>query len=208
MFEQVPTDQIEGWLVLAERHRLLVSGIADRANFPGLVGTASRWLVRYAFAHGFTPGLRIFPTQSADDWGQIREGLEAIEWVARAGQRHPRSEVWGMHQDGSPAEYFNRDLDLALPLTAYAGQGEVFPGEQLDAAVRVVEADEMALEPDDDWPVCLGLSVPTWKIHVAVIEPAMLARLGDLIESDTRTVHVSLNMMADFLNGEGFFSNE
>ncbi|HUN22188.1 MAG TPA: hypothetical protein PK299_03535 [Anaerolineales bacterium] len=53
-----------------------------------------------------------FPQLVIDDYGSLKRDNAALDWIARRGNLHPRSEAEGVFADGTYAVHFLRDLDL------------------------------------------------------------------------------------------------
>lgn len=70
---------------------------------------------------------QIIPSVLLDDWGKEIKGLALYEWVSENGLRFPRAELFGFSPDGQSVQYFLRDMELFVPLVAYAGADKELP---------------------------------------------------------------------------------
>jgi len=146
----------------------LASG-KDAGNLAALgENTFTPAYIRYAFPRLGTHR-PFFVTLAADDRGQLRRGLDAVDWIASEGLLYPRSDAAGLWPDGADDQLFLKELDLAVPLFAFASPGESdFPGVRLTAAIELVENAHFVLAPGGNFPARLLSAIPALQLNVAV----------------------------------------
>lgn len=71
----------------------------------------------------------LFPSFLIDDWGGEVRGQSIYSWVRENGNRFPRAEIFGFERNGTPAQFFVRELELYSKLPCY-----VFPDHQTPLA--------------------------------------------------------------------------
>jgi hypothetical protein len=86
----------------------------------------------------------IFPAFVMDDWGQERNTLDIYEWIAKEGQRFPRSDVFGYEMDGSETQYFLRALETFYKFPVF-----VYPQPELPVPAGM--ALSRVILPDTDY---------------------------------------------------------
>jgi hypothetical protein len=124
--------------------------------------------IRYAFPYLGTHR-PFFVTLAADDRGKLYRGLDAIDWIAGEGLLYPRSDAAGLWPDGTEGQLFLKELDLAVPLFAFASPSESdFPGARLTAAIELVESAPFVLAPGGNFPARLLSAIPALQLNAAV----------------------------------------
>jgi hypothetical protein len=105
-----------------------------------------------------------FPQLVIDDYGSLKRDNAALDWIARRGNLHPRSEAEGVYADGTYAVHFLRDLDLGQAPRIFAAHTPHVTDLPVKA-VLVVKGDITAPQPTlvPVLPVIEGW-LPQWEV--------------------------------------------
>ena len=124
--------------------------------------------LRYAYPRLYSRE-PFFPTMTADDWGTLYRGMNAVDWLIASGPMYPRSDVMGLRPDATADQLFLKELDLAVPPMIYvAASVESFPGEPVAAAVEIATHLPYALAPGGQFPARIQAATPTFQMHAAL----------------------------------------
>lgn len=161
------------------------SGAGDLAALGA--GAFTPTCIRYAYPR-FETRRPFFPAMAADDRGDLYRGLDAIDWLADQGLLFPRADVAGMWPDGSEDQLFVKELDLAVPMLAYAAASlAALPGQRLTAAIEIVENTTFALAPGGNFPARLLSAIPAFQLNAALLD-SRAARLIPQAVANPRTI--------------------
>lgn len=117
------------------------------------------------------PGYHVIPTSLLDDWGNEVKPPALYGWVKENGLRFPRAEVFGFSPDGSPAQYFLRDLELfgKFPIYAFTQQDDPEASGLLVNAILIpsetVITPHLAGPPEGVEDVLRQAQVAWWQIN-------------------------------------------
>lgn len=186
---QPPYERFEAHCFQFGAHHYLAMGEdPGRLAGPGQ-GAFTPVCLRYAYPR-FETRRPFFPYLTADDWGHLYRGFEAIDWLVSNGLLYPRADAAGVWIDGSQDQVFVKDLDLAVPMTVYAAASEdmaVFPGHAVRAVVEVVANADFAVAPGANVPLRLAAALPAFQMHARVPARTAMALLTAAL-SDPRRV--------------------
>ena len=111
----------------------------------------------------------IFPAFVMDDWGQERNTLDIYEWIAKEGQRFPRSDVFGLEMDGSETQYFLRALETfyKFPVFVYPQPELPVPAGMALSRVILPECTDIILGTQFTRKCCglNGFGFPQYPLH-------------------------------------------
>jgi hypothetical protein len=157
---------VEARCVTFESHSLLVFGKLPAGRFPAFGPPV---YLRFAFAPALE-GEPLIPARVVDDWGAEIVAPDTYEWIAARGKLFPRADAIGLTPSGQPLHCIMKELDLAIPPTAYAARSpEEFPGRPLAFALGGGEAPAL--------PAMLAQAVPLQSFEAAQSDDALIAAL-------------------------------
>lgn len=179
------SERIEAAMLVAlseEGPHLLLSG-DPRDVIPGSVLHKGACLLRYGFAYLYRAEATLIPRWVMDDFRQEYSGIDALRFLREQGDSFPRGDVIGtLLPEGTNAEAFIKEVDLARPLRVFAYEAEtglliarVHVAVQVDAALEVWQPISGT---DGPFPALLRESLPCYGIPAG-----MMARLPELVLS-------------------------
>lgn len=111
-------------------------------------------ILRYGLPTLRPPIRYIIPGLFAGERGGTMVGRQAWRYMQARWEHHPRADVFGVAPDGTPVNYFLKELDLSVPIRVFA-----YPNPNLAAMVALCPVDSLRAAPEVTLPELLRASL-------------------------------------------------
>lgn len=127
----------------------------------------------------------ILPELVLDDWGKEIANLRLYEWIKENGLHFPRAEIFGFDPNGSPRQYFLRELDLMSGYSCFAFRersSNPEAGLQIEAALILndnVSEPRKVETPPIIKPPLRHIQVGWWQVRPESAHDFKIEQLAD-----------------------------